>query len=65
MYMTSTGSPDISPAAVSPAEIVVPIFRNEEVIAVLDIDSRKLNAFDEIDREGLERILGLIQFDKQ
>ncbi len=49
----------------SRSEIVVPIFRNEEVIAVLDIDSRKLNAFDEIDREGLERIMGLIQFDKQ
>ena len=49
----------------SRSEIVVPIFRNEEVIAVLDIDSRKLNAFDEIDRESLERIMGLIQFDKQ
>ena len=49
----------------SRSEIVVPIFRNEEVIAVLDIDSRKLNAFDEIDREGLESIMGLIQFDKQ
>ena len=49
----------------SRSEIVVPIFRNEEVIAVLDIDSRKLNAFDEIDREGLERIMGRIQFDKQ
>ena len=40
----------------SRSEIVVPIFRSEEVIAVLDIDSRKLNAFDDIDRESLEKI---------
>ena len=40
----------------SRSEIVVPIFRGEEVIAVLDIDSRKLNAFDDIDRESLEKI---------
>ena len=31
------------------------------VIAVLDIDSRNLNAFDETDRESLEKITGLIQ----
>ncbi len=40
----------------SRSEIVVPIFRGEEVIAVLDIDSRELNAFDDIDRESLEKI---------
>ena len=31
------------------------------VIAVLDIDSWNLNAFDETDRESLEKITGLIQ----
>ena len=31
------------------------------VIAVLDIDSRNLNAFDETDWESLEKITGLIQ----
>ena len=31
------------------------------VIAVLDIDRRNLNAFDETDRESLEKITELIQ----
>ena len=35
------------------------VSRNE--IAVLDIDSRNLNAFDETERESLEKITGLIQ----
>ena len=34
---------------------------SRNVIAVLDIDSRNLNAFDETDRESLEKITGLIQ----
>ena len=34
---------------------------SRNVIAVLDIDSRNLNAFDETDRESLETITGLIQ----
>ena len=53
----------IACSSLSRSEIVVPIFRNEEVVAVLDIDSKKLNAFDDIDRESLEKIMGLIQID--
>ncbi|MGM9789690.1 MAG: GAF domain-containing protein [Candidatus Cryptobacteroides sp.] len=53
----------IACSSLSRSEIVVPIFRNEAVIAVLDIDSRNLNAFDDIDRESLEKIMGLIQID--
>ena len=53
----------IACSSLSRSEIVVPIFRNEAVIAVLDIDSKKLNAFDEIDRESLEKIMGLIKID--
>ena len=53
----------IACSSLSRSEIVVPIFRNEEVVAVLDIDSKKLNAFDDIDRESLEQIMGLIQID--
>lgn len=42
----------------SKSEIVVPVFdRNRELIAVLDIDSDRLDAFDEEDRAGLERIV--------
>jgi L-methionine (R)-S-oxide reductase len=44
----------------SKSEIVVPVFDREgELIAVFDIDSDQLNAFDDEDREGLERIVGL------
>nr|WP_024865988.1 GAF domain-containing protein [Butyrivibrio sp. FCS014] len=38
----------------SNSEIVVPIHRGSEVVAVLDIDSPSLNRFDEADKEGLE-----------
>lgn len=42
----------------SRSEIVVPVFdRSKNLIAVLDVDSEKLAAFDETDREGLERIV--------
>ena len=42
----------------SKSEIVVPVFdRDRELIAVLDIDSDRLDAFDEEDRAGLERIV--------
>jgi L-methionine (R)-S-oxide reductase len=38
----------------------VPVFdRDRALIAVLDVDSDRLNAFDEDDRSGLERIVGL------
>jgi L-methionine (R)-S-oxide reductase len=41
----------------SRAEIVLPIIRNNQVVAVLDLDSERLNDFDETDRESLEQIL--------
>jgi GAF domain-containing protein len=45
----------------SESEIVVPLFNPYgEVWAVLDIDSRRLDAFSETDREWLERIAALI-----
>ena len=40
----------------SRSEIVVPVIRDGKVVAVLDIDSDKLNAFDETDAEYLERL---------
>lgn len=45
----------------SRSEIVVPIFKDGEVWAVLDIDSKELSTFDEVDQEGLERIVELIK----
>ena len=41
----------------SKSEIVVPIFGDGEVVGVLDIDSDRLNEFDEVDAEYLEKIL--------
>jgi L-methionine (R)-S-oxide reductase len=44
----------------SKSEIVVPVFdATNELIAVLDVDSDQLNAFDEEDRAGLEKIVAL------
>ena len=40
----------------SKSEIVVPVFYNNEVAMVLDVDSDQLNAFDEIDRYYLEAL---------
>jgi len=45
----------------SNSEIVVPLFnQNNEVWAILDVDSRKFDAFSEIDKEWLVKIVGLI-----
>ena len=44
----------------SKSEIVVPVFdAGRELVAVLDVDSDRLDAFDEEDRAGLERIVAL------
>jgi GAF domain-containing protein len=45
----------------SKSEIVVPVFRNNEVIGVLDIDSESLNSFDNIDEKYLSQIAGLFR----
>jgi len=45
----------------SKSEIVIPVYdRNGNITAVLDVDSDRLNAFDEIDQKGLERIIGVM-----
>jgi GAF domain-containing protein len=45
----------------SKSEIVVPLRdNNSRIIAVLDVDSTSLNAFDETDEENLEKIVDLI-----
>ncbi len=44
----------IACSSASRSEIVVPILRDGEVLAVLDIDSRELATFDEEDAAGLE-----------
>jgi L-methionine (R)-S-oxide reductase len=52
----------IACSSASKSEIVVPMFdANGEVFGVLDVDSDKLGDFSDADREGLERIVGLIR----
>ena len=46
--------------SLSQSEIVVPMFRNDEVYAVLDIDSKELSTFDNTDKEWLEKIVALL-----
>lgn len=41
----------------SRSEIVVPVRRNGSIIAVLDIDSRELASFDEVDAACLEKLV--------
>ena len=50
----------IACSSLSRSEIVVPIIVGDEVKGVLDIDSDCLNAFDETDREALEKIVTLL-----
>lgn len=44
----------------SRSEIVVPVWREGEIAAVLDIDSRELGTFDEVDAVRLERLVQLV-----
>ena len=50
----------IACSSLSQSEIVVPVFCNNEVSAVLDIDSKELSTFDETDKEWLEKIVSLL-----
>jgi L-methionine (R)-S-oxide reductase len=43
----------------SKSEIVVPIFKAGQVVAVLDVDSDRLADFDEADQAGLEQLMQL------
>ena len=45
----------------SRSEIVVPVFKGSDVAAVIDVDSANLNAFDDKDKEGLEKIAEIIR----
>lgn len=50
----------IACSSLSRSEIVVPIFSDNKVYAVLDIDSKELATFDNTDKEWLERIVELL-----
>jgi len=52
----------IACSSLSRSEIVVPLIKENEVWAVLDIDSEMLNQFDDTDRKFLEEIVAEIGF---
>lgn len=52
----------IACSSLSRSEIVVPLFKGEDVVGVMDIDSTALADFDETDRKYLEEIVSLIEF---
>ena len=52
----------IACSSLSKSEIVIPVIRNGEVVAVLDVDSEVLNKFDETDKHYLEEIVKNISF---
>ena len=52
----------IACSSLSKSEIVVPVIRNNEVVAVLDVDSSEYDQFDITDQRYLEEIVSLIEF---
>lgn len=50
----------IACSSLTKSEIVVPIIKNGAVIAVLDIDSERLNNFDENDKYFLEKLAEIL-----
>ncbi|SHM05056.1 GAF domain-containing protein [Mucilaginibacter sp. OK098] len=52
----------IACASASRSEIVVPVFSNGKVVAVLDVDSDELDQFDETDAQYLQQVVELVNF---
>jgi len=52
----------IACSSLSRSEIVIPIVKNNEVIAILDVDSKELDTFDTIDEKNLTQLLNEINF---
>ncbi|MDD2551037.1 MAG: GAF domain-containing protein [Dysgonamonadaceae bacterium] len=52
----------IACSSLSQSEIVIPIVHNNQVVAVLDVDSEHLNHFDETDKRYLTKIVEQLNF---
>jgi GAF domain-containing protein len=52
----------IACSSLSRSEIVVPIYQDNKVVAVLDVDSEELDQFDQADAQYLGQIVKLLQF---
>jgi L-methionine (R)-S-oxide reductase len=51
----------IACSSASKSEIVLPAFKNKDVMLVLDVDSNKLNDFDSVDQLALEELMRIIE----
>lgn len=49
----------IACSSLSKSEIVVPVFRNGNIVAILDVDSEELDKFDTTDKTYLEKIVAM------
>lgn len=50
----------IACSSASNSEIVVPVFHDGKVVAVLDIDSKEFSTFDEVDAKYLEQLVAML-----
>lgn len=55
----------IACSSASRSEIVVPLYRQGRVVAVLDIDSERLGTFDDVDRCWLERVAAAVMGERR
>ncbi|MGA9332817.1 MAG: GAF domain-containing protein [Rudaea sp.] len=55
----STFAGHIACDSASRSEIVVPLFDGEQLIGVWDVDSPRVGRFDDEDREGMEKLVGI------
>lgn len=49
----------IACSSASKSEIVLPVYQNNQIIGVLDVDSAALNSFDEVDQQYLSEIVAI------
>lgn len=52
----------IACSSLSRSEIVIPVYDDDKIVGVLDVDSEHLNHFDDVDQQYLEKIVALISF---
>lgn len=51
----------IACSALSRSELVLPIRKGSQIVAVLDIDSEQVNGLDEIDVRGMEGLVNILE----
>jgi L-methionine (R)-S-oxide reductase len=52
----------IACSSLSKSEIVLPVFKDGNIVAVLDVDSEELDQFDKTDAQYLEQLVELVKF---